>query len=269
MTTSDVDFSASIAENYQRWMVPNYFQPYAQLSAALIKEWQPAKILEVGAGTGILTRELAAALPDAQITAIDLNPAMVNVGRSLEGVNSRTEWMVADAVALPAAGESVNVVAAQFVAMFFPDRLAAFAEMHRILAVGGRLLMTVWGPIEGIPVDLVAEGALAEMFPKDPPSFIRRVPHGYHRPEVIRENLLASGFHSFTIETEQLSVTVPDVRDLAVALCTGTPIRTEIEARDPGGLAAAVDCVTQSLQEKFGSGAVLNKLSALVITAEK
>lgn len=269
MKDSDTSFSDSIAANYQRWMVPFFFQPYAEHCAELARGWRPQRILEVGAGTGALTRELARVLPDSQILATDLNPAMAAVGRSLDPAGSNVRWEVADVVMLPAAAESIDLVVAQFAVMFFPDRLAAFEQMRRVLVDQGRLLITTWGPMEGNAMDLVVETALSELYPADPPSFMRRVPHGYHRPDRIREDLIASGFRTPVVDALEFSVPITDVRDLALALCTGTPIRTEILSRDPDGMATVVDVVTEAIQNHFGSRPAVNEISALVVTAQR
>lgn len=269
MKDSDTSFSDSIAANYQRWMVPYFFQPYAEHCAELAMGWQPQRILEVGAGTGALTRELARVLPNSQILATDLNPAMAAVGRSLDPPRSNVHWEVADVMSLPAATGSMELVVAQFAVMFFPDRPGAFAQMRRVLVDQGRLLITTWGPMEGNPMDLVVETALAELYPADPPSFMRRVPHGYHRPDRIREDLIAGGFRAPVVDVLEFSVPVTDIRDLALAMCTGTPIRTEILSRDPDGMANVVDIVIEAIRSHFGSGPAVNDISALVISAQK
>src|SRR6516225_5540445 len=75
---SDRQFAGSIPALYDRFMGPMLFQPYAEDLAARAKALAPRHLLEVAAGTGIVTRALAAALPGAAITATDLNQAMLD-----------------------------------------------------------------------------------------------------------------------------------------------------------------------------------------------
>ncbi|MFL6743519.1 MAG: hypothetical protein ACJ8E3_06130, partial [Sphingomicrobium sp.] len=67
MASVDVRFSGSVPANYERYMVPLLFRPYAELLAARAKALRPRQILETAAGTGVVTTALAETLPDAEI----------------------------------------------------------------------------------------------------------------------------------------------------------------------------------------------------------
>ena len=67
MASVDVRFSGSVPANYERYMVPLLFRPYAKVLAERAKSWQPRRILETAAGTGVVTAALSEALPDAEI----------------------------------------------------------------------------------------------------------------------------------------------------------------------------------------------------------
>ena len=79
MASVDVRFSGSVPANYERYMVPLLFRPYAKLLAERAQQWSPRCILETAAGTGVVTDALTRALPDAEIVATDLNQAMLDV----------------------------------------------------------------------------------------------------------------------------------------------------------------------------------------------
>ena len=85
-------------EAYERWLVPAVFHPFAVDLARRTARLAPRRVLEIAAGTGVLTRELAAAIPEAQLTATDLNAAMVKFG-SCEALGAA--WQQADALHLP------------------------------------------------------------------------------------------------------------------------------------------------------------------------
>src|SRR5437762_12930228 len=77
MVATDKVFSGSIPEMYDRLMVPLIFEPYARDLAGRIAKAKPTRVLETAAGTGVLTRALAAQLPaHSGITATDLNEPM-------------------------------------------------------------------------------------------------------------------------------------------------------------------------------------------------
>lgn len=247
---------------YDEFLVPATFRPYAMDLAARVARHQPADVLELAAGTGVLTRAMTAALPDARITATDLNVAMVEVGSA--NVPGAT-WRQADATQLPFHDATFDLVACQFGVMFLPDRPAAYAGFKRVLRPGGYVLFNSWGPLETHEVETAVIAALAEVFPDDPPSFLARVPHGYHDADQIRTDLRAAGFADVAIETVELECRSGSAADLARGYCRGTPLRPEIEAR--GDLDATTQAVAAALQRQFGSGPIVGGMSALVVSA--
>ena len=101
MTAIDKAFTGSIPQIYERLMVPLVFAPYASDLAGRIAKARPRQVLETAAGTGVVTRELAARLPaDTGITATDLNAPMLAQAKAILP-DSRVEWRQADALALP------------------------------------------------------------------------------------------------------------------------------------------------------------------------
>ncbi len=98
MSVSDKAFTAAISELFERYLVPLIFDPYAMDMARRICSIGANQILETAAGTGVVTRALASALPrSASIVATDLNQAMLDVasstlGRSLSGSDRQTRW---------------------------------------------------------------------------------------------------------------------------------------------------------------------------------
>jgi ubiquinone/menaquinone biosynthesis C-methylase UbiE len=267
MDSTDKAFTGSIPQIYERLMVPLIFAPYARDLAGRIARARPRKVLETAAGTGVVTRELAAQLPaDTGITATDLNEPMLAQAKAALP-DPRVEWRQADALALPFDDASFDAVACQFGAMFFPDRVKGYAEARRVLTPGGRLFFNVWDRIEDNEFTDVVMQALAEIFPDDPPRFMARTPHGYHDPDLIRSDLERAGFSEIAIEAVDHVSRAPSPREAAVAICQGTPMRGEIEARGAPGLEAATDQAEQALARRFGNGAIEGRIRALVVSA--
>ena len=135
MASLDVRFSGSVPANYERYMVPLLFRPYAQLLGDRARQWHPAQILETAAGTGVVTAALAAALPLAAIVATDLNPPMLEV--AAQRVSSpNVGFRRADVLKLPFGDASFDAVVCQFGAMFYPDKVKANTEARRVLREG-------------------------------------------------------------------------------------------------------------------------------------
>ena len=98
---SDTAFVGSIPELYERYLVPLIFEPYAADLALRIARRQPTRLLEIAAGTGVVTRQLAKTLPpEVSIVATDLNQAMLDQAAA-KGTSRPVEWRQADALQLP------------------------------------------------------------------------------------------------------------------------------------------------------------------------
>jgi len=260
-------FAGSIPEIYDRYMVPLIFEPYATGLAQQLHSLPLTNVLELAAGTGVVTRRLAMTLPEnVFIVATDLSQPMLDHAAAV-GTARPVEWRQADAMALPFADEAFDAVVCQFGVMFFPDKAAAFAEARRVLRPGGTLLFNVWDRIEDNEFADVVTQALATRYPADPPRFMARTPHGHGDPAALRADLAAAGFAAPRIETLAARSRAPSAREAAIAYCQGTPLRTEIEARDPTGLAAATETCVAALVARFGDGAVDGHIQALVLTA--
>ena len=181
--------------------------------------------------------------------------------------DSRIIWQQADALALPFEDQRFDVVACQFGVMFFPDKVQGYREARRVLKPGGHFLFNAWDQIaENEYADVVSQ-ALAALFPQDPPDFMARTPHGYFEVERIRDELLRAGFTSISVETRDDKSRASSPHDVAIAYCQGTPLRNEIEARDPSRLEEATQKAAEALVQRFGSGPIEGRIRAHVITA--
>lgn len=266
----DAAFAGSIPEVYDRHLVPLIFEAYAADLATRLERLRPASVLELAAGTGVVTRALAQRLPaTVAITASDLNQPMLDVG-ARRGTSRPVHWRQADAMDLPFDDDSFDAVVCQFGAMFLPDRPRAFAEVRRVLRPGGVFVFSAWDRIENNEFARVVADAVGTVFPDDPPTFLTRVPYAYHDAELIRVDVAAGGFATSTrvepleVRSRAASCSIP-----AVGFCQGTPLRHEIEARDPGGLARATSVAADAVGRRFGPTDVDGKIRAHIITAEK
>ena len=267
-SAGDRVFAGSIPEVYERYMVPLIFEPYAIDLAGRVAHHAPRDVLEIAAGTGVVTRHLARVLPaGSRITATDLNAPMLEEAKA-RGTEVPVEWRTADAMELPFGDSSFDAVACQFGVMFFPDKARAFGEARRVLRPGGRLFFNAWDTLEHNEFPEVVTQALERMFPEDPPRFMARVPHGYADVEVIRRDLAAGGFgRDVQVEVVTARSRAASARQAAIAFCQGTPMRGEIEARRPGGLEEATDRAEAQLAARFGTGAIEGRIQAIVCTA--
>ena len=272
MLVSDVDrlFTGSIPQLYDEYMVPLIFEPYAVDLASRVAKRQPSCLLEIAAGTGVVTRHLANVLaPEVRIVATDLNQAMLDRAVAV-GTSRPVEWRQADAMQLPFADASFDVVVCQFGAMFFPDKPKAFTEANRVLRPGAAFIFNVWDTIEQNEFAETVTLALQAMFPADPPRFLARVPHGYSDADAIAQHLAEGGFARRPIITTLAAKSCAASPSIpAMAYCQGTLLRSEIETRAPARLAEATTAAAAAIGKRFGQGAVEGKIQANIVIAER
>lgn len=266
---SDKVFGGSIPKLYETHLVPLLFTPYAADLTHRLASRSFHRILEVAAGTGVVTRSMAAVLPDhVSIVATDLNTPMLDLASSI-GTVRPVEWLQADAMQLPFPDGTFDAVVCQFGAMFFSDKAKAFSEARRVLKPGGVFLFNVWDRIEDNEFADTVETALASLFPLDPPRFMVRTPHGYHDIPTIERDLAKGGFSCPpNINTVAARSRAESPRIPAIAFCQGTPERNEIEARDAARLGEATDLAERAIAHRFGPAAVDGKIQAHVVSIE-
>jgi SAM-dependent methyltransferase len=271
---TDKTFAGSIPKFYEEHLVPLIFEPYAgELASRLASRKLTRKltrVLEVAAGTGVVTRHLASVLPkDVSIVATDLNQPMLDMAAEM-GTSRPVEWRAADAMQLPFKEGGFDAVVCQFGVMFFPDKAKAFSEARRVLRPTGVLLFNVWDRIEENEFADTVTTALESLFPKDPPRFLARTPHGYHDVALVGRDLQGGGFVSRPqIDTVAARSKAASPRIPALAYCQGTPLRSEIEARDRTRLAEATDFAAAAVARRFGAGAVDSKIQAHIVAVER
>jgi ubiquinone/menaquinone biosynthesis C-methylase UbiE len=267
MAQGDSSFAGSIPATYDRHLGGMLFEPYAEDMAQRLADLAGGTVLETACGTGIVTRALARALPGSvSIVATDLNQPMLDYAATKLG-SGNVRWQQADAQALPFEPHSFDVVLCQFGVMFFPDKPRAFREARRVLRPGGRYLFSVWDRIESNEIMEVTHRAVAAHFPENPPGFLRRTPCGHHDTAALSASLEAAGFARVEVETVEFLSRTPSAAHAATGLCQGTPLRNEIEERDPAGLATATDAAAADLAERFGAGEIEAPMCAHVLTA--
>jgi ubiquinone/menaquinone biosynthesis C-methylase UbiE len=267
-TPNDKAFTGSVPRLYESLLVPLIFEVYADDLVARVAPRAPKRVLELAAGTGVLTRRLAAALPDASLVATDLNQAMIDQAIEV-GTSRPVEWRQADAMALPFDDGSFDAVVCQFGVMFFPDKALALAEARRVLTPGGVLAFNVWDRLHENEFAAVIEAALGMLYPADPPRFLSRAPYGYFDRGTIEQALGDAGFEASVFETVSARSRADSPRVPAVGYCQGSPLRGEIEARQPPGLEAATNVAAEAIAERFGRGAVDAKIQAHVLLAAR
>ena len=263
MADTDV-FKHSTPSLYDRYMVPLLFEPYAEYVAKQVAALRPARILETAAGTGIVTRAVSEAVPEATIVATDINPAVVEFAAQLLQ-SDRVAFKRADAQDLPFEDASFDLVLCLFGVMFFPDKVQANAEARRVLRSGGSYVLVTFNRLDLNPIPKAAGEAVASLFPEDP-RYMERGPFSYTDAAMVEQDLRGAGFNSVELETVELSSTVR-ARDAAQGIVLGSPFRAEIEGLDASALERATLAVEEALQTWDGTQAPMSAHIATAVAA--
>ena len=260
-------FDGTIPENYDRFLGPFIFEPFADNLVGRLELPPRAIVLEVACGTGIVTRRIAQRLPsEARLIATDLNEPMLDYARGKNPGLAQVDWRTADAAALPFPDASFDAVVCQFGLMFVPDKAAAAREARRVLRPGGTFLFNVWDRIEANPWAELAQATIARFFPENPPNFYT-VPFGYNDAAEIRSLLEGAGFSEVGLDRVELDAESPSACDLATGIIQGNPILHAIRDRGEVPVERVQSAVEDAQRARFGSGPIRMRTRALVISA--
>ena len=265
MSSQAARFVGTIPENYDRGLGPQIFGGYAKDLARRAAALAPTRVLELAAGTGILTRYLRDALEDSsEIIASDLNPPMLEVAAAKFQAGESVQFEQIDAMNIEHSEATFDLVICQFGVMFFPDKTDSYAEVCRVLVQSGSYIFNVWGSWDANPFAKITHDAVAKFFPDDPPGFYK-IPFGYHNEDEIRESLLQAGFATVDFERLKIESEIPSSKEFAKGLVFGNPLYDEVVSRggDPHEICTAVG---EAIDTQLGE---VMSLEAVIVHASK
>jgi hypothetical protein len=181
------------------------------------------------------------------------------------------EWQQADAMTLPFEDARFDSVVCQFGAMFFPDKPTAFGEAHRVLRPGGTFIFNVWDRIEENELSAIVMDVMAKVFSRQPGQFFLRArPTDTMTGAQLSATWPRAGSPPPRSSRRWRSEAVPEcARHAAIAFCQGSPLRNEIDERDPAALGPATDAVKRPSRSASVRGPVDAKMQAHVIHHSK
>jgi len=233
-TSPQWQFVGNVPENYERYLVPSIFAPWAHylIEAAALQPGE--RVLDIASGTGIVARTAARTLGGgASVVGLDLSAPMLAVAHSAakaEGVSA--EWREGSAVKLPLADAMFDVAFCQQGLQFFPDRPAALREMRRILAPSGRLLLSVWREIERSPGFAVLAEALARHISPEAGALMTSGPFGLGNPEALRTEIAGASFSDITIYPALKTLRFSSPDEFALRYVSGSALASLVADAD-------------------------------------
>ena len=269
MAEQHAAFVGRVPANYDRYLGPLLFHPYADDLAARLPVTRGTRVLEVACGTGIVTERLVRRLAgQGTLVATDLNDAMIAHARTRIPADRALEWRQADGTRLPFPDRAFDVVVCEFGLMFFPDKVVGVREAFRVLRPGGTYLFNVWDARERNAATQIAHDTIGAFFPDDPPQFYQ-VPFNLHDTAVVRSLLGAAGFTDVASETVDKVGTSPSAADAATGLVEGNPVIGAIMERRPEALPDIKAAVARNVAAELGDHPVRTPLRAHVFTARR
>jgi len=259
-------FTGTIPANYENYLGPFLFEPYAIDVVSRLQDKKYNDILEIACGTGRVTNHLVKSVEHDTITASDLNPDMINVAR--EKVRGKSiRWMQADAMALPFTDSSFDLVILQFGLMFFPDKQKGLNEMYRVLKPAGQMVFTTWDRPEAVPaiynVRKIIESFLGENLP-----VFYDIPYSMHDKNELESLTERAGFRDIEITLVKKEGISSSAAQLAKGIVEGNPIYLTITEKDPQLINIIEDQIAKELTAKFGER-VRSPLQAWVVEGVK
>ena len=252
--SSGFQVSSNAAELYERYAVPYVLGPWTPELVGLADLQRGERVLDVACGTGVVARLAATQVgKTGHVIGLDLNAGMLAVARALPlPPGAGIVWKEGSATALPLTDRSIDVVLCQQGLQFFPDRLTALREMHRVLVPDGRLVLSVWksaGPYNTAVGDALERHVDIDTATKYRAN--RMVPGA----EVLRRLVLDAGFGDVHLRSSRMTIALPPIEQFVLNHLSSSPVAGAVAALTDtkrAALAAEVHIALQSYADGDG-----------------
>ena len=220
---SGFQVSGNAAELYEQYAVPYVMGPWGPELIDLAAPRLGEHLLDLACGTGLVARLAAPRVGQTgRVTGIDFNAGMLAVARALPPPSGPTiAWVEGSAIAMDLPNASIDVILCQQGLQFFPDKLAALREMHRVLVPGGRVLLSVWksaGPYNIAVAEALEQHVGPEAATKYRASRMVPTAQDLHRW------LLDAGFREVRIRLSAMTIRFPTIETFVLRHLSSGPV---------------------------------------------
>jgi ubiquinone/menaquinone biosynthesis C-methylase UbiE len=261
------DYAGTGPENYEKYFVPAIGSPVATdlLVAASLRPGE--RVLDVACGTGVVTKLAAKAVgASGRVAGLDVNPGMLAVARATTPDAANVEWYETTAEAMPLADASFDVVLCQMGLQFVPDRVRALTEVKRVLAPGGRAVITLPGPT---PSPFVAfSDALARQIDPRAAAFVDVV-FSLHDPDTLRAMAAEAGFERVSVDRATKLLRLPEPEAFLWQYVHSTPLAGVVRQATAEQRAALAADVLDRWQPFVVDGALTVELGMTTLRANR
>ncbi len=254
---TSMDWSKQVGDaptNYQGFLVPGMFTPFAARLIADLGITPGSAVLDVACGTGVVTRFAAQATgTTGTVTGVDIGPAMLAVARSqtAEPDSAPITYLEGSALDLPLADNSFDFAICHHGFQFFPDRVAAAQELHRVLRPGGRVAIACWTGLEETPVFRAIRDSLhVEVSPEA--GQMMNSPFSVPAAE-LTALLETAGFTGVEVARVELMASFPAVPDFGARVIAAGPVAAQFNQAPVVAREAVVGAVAE-VAEQYAEG---------------
>lgn len=213
---------------YDGELVPWLFEHWAEQMVDLVAPQPSSHILDLACGSGLIVRHLLGRLDDSgRIHGVDLDAAMLRYAATTV-TDERITWHESDAADLPFETGSMDRVTCHQGLQFFPDRLAALAEVRRVLEPGGQLTVATWGPVDDNPWPAALSSAVGRLLDEDAGAGMAIV-CALGDPAELEALLFEAGFEKIVVHERARIATHRDVRLAAAGQLAALPSGSAID----------------------------------------
>ena len=264
---SFASYGGTAPENYERYFVPAIRRALAANLVEVAALAPGEGVLDVACGTGIVARLAAERVGrTGTVAGLDINPGMLAVARTATPSRTEIDWYEAPAQAAPVHDGAFDVALCQMGMQFFPDKVAALREMHRVLVSGGRIALNVPGPIPEL-FTILADALTRHISPDIAP-FLQQV-FSLHDTSELHDLIAEAGFNGPTAERTSKTLPLPSPAAFLWQYVRSTPLAAAVaEADDNARDALEHECVAS--WEPFAQrGVLMLDLEVIIATATK
>jgi SAM-dependent methyltransferase len=257
------------AEAYERYLVPALMAQGAERLVELTAPRPGERVLDVGCGTGAVARRVAGALgARGRVVGVDVNEGMLRVAKAVTPAEAAVEWKAASATSLPFPDASFDVVLSQQMLQFVPEPAMAVREMHRVLAPGGRLAISVCRPLERAPGYVPLVVGLRKYVGPEAEAMMRS-PFPPWSVERLRELVSTGGFAGAAIRIEVMTVRYPSAAEFLRREAACSPLAGLVGALGAEARAALVQELERALEPCTDDEGVVLSLEVYVARARR
>jgi SAM-dependent methyltransferase len=250
---TSMDWSAQVGDGskgYQEFLVPGMFTPFAGRLIADLEITRGSAVLDVACGTGAVTRLAARATgATGTVTGIDIGSSMLAVARSqpAEPDSAPITYLEGSALELPLLDRSVDYATCHHGFQFFPDRVAAIRELHRVLAPGGRVAIACWTGLERTPVFKAIRDSL-HLHVSEQAGQMMESPFSVPATE-LAGLLRTASFEATGVECVELMASFRAVPDFGAAVIAAGPVAAIFKEAPVTARQAVTAAVTQAAEQ--------------------